>query len=256
MKPVLFSIGNFNVYAFGIFLALSFLLSTFLIWKFTKEEIKEEIYLDAYLYTSIIILISARIVYIIRNFDQFGTLFLKYILVRETPGLSLFGGLFGGFFFLWWYCTKNKLKFIHLLDLFSVALALGLVLIKIGQQLGGAAFGKETNFFFKIRIVGLPNYHHPVEFYESFLFLFLFIVLYILYDKRQNYKLSEGFIFYLFALFLGIIIFALEFLKVYQVYLYGLSFRHWLALGVIISIVYPLFKKIKSIIVLKKNKNI
>lgn len=256
MKPVLFTIGNFNVYSFGIFLSLSFLLSTFLVWKFAREEIKEEIYLDAYLYTCIFTLISARMVYIIRNFDQFGTLILKYILVRETPGLSLLGGLFGGFFFLWWYCAKNKLKFIHLLDLFSVALSFSLVLIKIGQQFGGAAFGKETNFFLKIRIIGLPNYHHPVELYEAFLFLLLFLVLYLFYYKRHKVKLPDGFIFCLFALFLGFIIFALEFLKVYQVYLYGLSFRQFLALGIVISIFYPLFKRIKSILLVRKNKNI
>ena len=55
MQPVLYSIGRYNVYSFGIFLALSFILSTFVIWKFAKEEFKEEdkgVIIDANLKTN------------------------------------------------------------------------------------------------------------------------------------------------------------------------------------------------------------
>ena len=163
--PVLYTIGSYNVYSFGLFLALSFLLSTFVIWKYAREEFKEEDYLDAYLYGFMTALVTARAVYIIRNFSDFGFNLLQYILVTETPGLSLFGGAIGAFLFLLYFSRNRKLHFWHILDLFSSGASLALFFIKIGQQLGGAAFGRETDFFLKVRIIGLPKYHHPAELY-------------------------------------------------------------------------------------------
>src|SRR3972149_2076530 len=113
MLPILFTIGPFKVYAFGFFLSLSFILSTFIIWKYAKEDLKESEYLDAFLYTSVIALITARIIYILFHFEEFGINILRYIVVRETPGLSLTGGLVGGFLFLWWYAKSQKFDFLH-----------------------------------------------------------------------------------------------------------------------------------------------
>ena len=233
MIPILYTIGNYNVYAFGFFLALSFLLSTFVVWKYSKDEFKEEDCFDAYLYGFMTAVISARLIYILRNFSDFGFHFLQYILVTETPGLSLMGGALGGFLFLLYYSRKRKLRFWHILDIFSLSTAVSLVLIKIGQQLGGAAFGRETDFFLKIRIVGLPNFHHPAEFYEAFLFFNVFLILVYLYKISLRKKWPEGTVFAVFGLCLGLIVFALEFLKVYRVYLYGLSVRQYLALAMV-----------------------
>ncbi|OGG02992.1 hypothetical protein A2W14_04420 [Candidatus Gottesmanbacteria bacterium RBG_16_37_8] len=235
MMPVLYTIGPFSVYSFGFFLALSFLLSTFVVYKLAREEFKEEEYLDAYFYTALITLVSARAVYIFRNWSDFQFTILKYILVVETPGLSLIGGVIGGFIFLYFYCKKNKIKFFHLLDILSQASALALVLIKIGQQLGGAAFGRETDFFLKIRLVGRPGFYHPTELYEAIIFLVLFIFLIMLNRFLRRRKLKDGIIFCVFAFFLGASVIGLEFLKVHHVYLYGLSFRQILALIIIIG---------------------
>lgn len=146
MLPVLFTIGPFKVYTFGFFLALSFILSTFIVWRYAKEELKEEEYLDAFLYTSIATLLSSRLVYILFNFDQFGTNLLRYIVVRETPGLSLLGGLLGGFAFLFWYAKKLRFDFTCLLDLFSLAGSFALVFTKIGEQLAGSGLAKRQIF--------------------------------------------------------------------------------------------------------------
>lgn len=247
MKPVLYTIGNFSVYSFGFFLALSFIISTFIIWKYAKDEFKEEIYLDAYLYGSIVTLVAARAVYIFRNFSDFSANILTYILVSQTPGLSLLGGGVGGVIFLYWYCRHKKIKFNHFMDIASIAFSLALFFIKIGQQLGGAAFGRETDFFLKIRIVGLPNFHHPAELYEGIIFLLLFILLVILFKMQNRRKWPEGFVFYVFIILTAVTIFSLEFLKVYRVYLYGLSFRQWLSLMVILAVAVPLLGRLRVI---------
>lgn len=253
--PVLYSVGRYNVYSFGIFLAISFILSTFIVFQYAKEEFKEEEYLDTYFYTTLVTLVFARAIYIIRNFNEFGFIILKYFLVVETPGLSLLGGSLGGFIFLYIYCRRKKLNFVHLLDIFSVAGALALVFIKIGQQLGGAAFGRETNSFFKIRIIGRPGFYYPVEFYEAAAYFILFLVLLFLYRKKVRRKWKEGIVFAVFSIVLSIITFALEFLKVNRVYLYSLSFRQILSVIIFVGFLSYLLERLDALKYFKKNKH-
>ncbi len=205
----------------------------------------EEEYLDAFLFTCLSALISARIIYIILHFSDFGLNFLKYIIVIEAPGLSLLGGLFGGVISLFWYTRKMKEKFWQHLDLFSLAGCFALILAKIGEQLGGAGFGRETNFFLGVKIVGLSGRHHPVELYEAILFSILTIILYFVYQKVRRKIWPQGMVTYLFGISLAIIIFLLEFLKVYPVYLYGLSIRQITAIFMFTATVLPLIKRLK-----------
>ena len=234
MMPVLFTIGSYNVYSFGLFLAVSFLLSTFVLWKLSSQEFKEDEYMDAYFYSAIAMIISGRIVYIIRNWHEFGFQLLKYILVVETPGLSLIGGIAGGFIFLFFYCRQKKIILYRFLDILTPALSLALVFIKIGQLLGGAVYGSKTDFFLKIKINGREGFYHPTELYESIIFAVTFIILIFLYKRGKQKKWEEGIIVSIFTFILGISVFGLEFLKVHRVYLYGLSFRQILSVLIIL----------------------
>lgn len=243
MLPVLFTIGEFNVYAFGFFLALAFVLSTFIVFHYAKEELKEEEYLDAFLYTSFVFLFFARVVYIFFHFESFKLNFLRYILVRETPGLSLLGGLVFSTFFLFWYTKKRKFSFGHVADIFSQAGSFALALTKIGEQLGGASFGKPTDFFWGVHIVGKTGKFHPVELYEAWLFFLLTGVLFWIYKKFG--KKEEGLVGLFFIFAVSFISFLLEFLKVYPLYLGQLSFRQLIYLLLMLGAIFPLIKKIK-----------
>src|SRR3989344_2877113 len=225
MSSVLFTIGKFNVYSFGIFIAVAFILSTFVIYKLAREEFKEEKYLDAYFYSALAVLISARIIYIIRNFESFGLNILKYFLVVETSGLSLLGGGIGGIIFLYFYSRRQRIDFFHLADNLSVAASLALVFIKIGQLMSGAVYGIQTDTSMRIKIAGRQGTYHPVELYESFIFLLLFTVLFYLYKKAVKNKWASGLILSIFTFTAILSTILLEFLKVNRVYLYSLSVR-------------------------------
>lgn len=245
MSPILFTIGPFNVYAFGFFLSLAFLFSTFIVWKYAHEDLKEEEYLDAYLYTSLVALISGRAVYIILHFDEFGLNILKYIVVRETPGLSLEAGLLGSILFLFWYSKKKKEDFWKILDLFSLAGSFALVLAKIGEQLGGASFGRETNFFLGVQVAGSSGRQHPVEFYEAALLILVTYILYQVYKKVIRDKWPQGLVACIFGFSASLIIFLLEFLKARPVYLYGLSLKQIVSVVFLLIIIPSLIKRVK-----------
>jgi phosphatidylglycerol:prolipoprotein diacylglycerol transferase len=244
MMPVLFTIGEFNVYSFGFFLTLAFLLSTFVLWKKAKEELKEEEYLDIYLYTSLVALIGGRVTYVLFHNEEFGLNILRYIVVREAPGLSLLGGVLWGGVFLFLYSFKKK-NFWHLSDLFALSFGFALSFAKIGEFLGGGNFGKETNFFLAAKVIGKMGRFHPVELYEAFLFLIIAVVLYFLSKKISRRKYSEGLVSFLYIEILGVIFFLLEFFKSSQVYLYGLSIRQIFILLTMCIVLIPLVKKVK-----------
>ena len=231
MKPVLFTIGSYNVYAFGVFLALAFIISTIIVWWFGREDLKEEQYLDAYVACSLVGLVGARVSYIISHHTEFGFSILRIILVRETPGLSLIGGFVTGSMFLYFYCRNYKLSFSRLSDIFTTALSLALIFVKTGQLLGGAAMGRITESIFAVRVVGLVGRRHPVEFYEAFLYLIQFIILLILARKATRRKWPQFTVSLLFVIFTAVNIFVLEFFKEYNIYLYGLSLKQLLTLG-------------------------
>ncbi|OGG20385.1 hypothetical protein A3D03_06080 [Candidatus Gottesmanbacteria bacterium RIFCSPHIGHO2_02_FULL_40_13] len=252
MWPVLYTVGNFNVYSFSFFMALSFVISTFIIFKLGRDDLMEEEYLDLYLYTSIMALAAGRITYIALNFDRFGLNILKYILVREAPGLSLLGGLIGAFIFFWWYVRKHRYNFWHIIDVFSLTTCVGLIFAKIGEQLGGAGFGKETTIFLGVKIAGLSGYRHPVELYEGVVLLILAVIMFILYDKTKRKKMPSGTVFTLFVLILALSAFLFEFLKISDLYLYGLSLRQYICIFIILFISLPLYRRILIIKSIRK----
>lgn len=247
MNPVLFTIGPFNVYAFGFFLSLAFILSTFIIWKLGTEELKEDTYMDVFLYTSIFALITSRLFYIITHLSEFGGNILRLFVIRETPGLSLIGGALGGCIFLYYYAKKHKMDFWHLGDIFSLAGSFALILSKIGELLGGAGFGKPTSFIFGVKIVGQLGRHHPVELYEAILFLIGSIILFIIYKQLQKQKWPDGLIICIFTLEVAIVTFLLEFLKVKPLYLQILGIKQIVALVLIAITIWPLYRRVQII---------
>jgi len=205
------------VFVYGLFLALGFLVSGFVVFFFAREEFKEEEYMDAYLYTSFIALVCARIFYILTHFGSFGYDVIRYVVVREEPGLSLFGALAGGFAFLWYYAQRHKFNFLHVLDIFAVASLLGFSIASLGVFLGGGSFGIETNLPWGVSVAGMSGLRHPVEIYQVVLFLVMFVIfLYI----RKFFRKEAGMVSAFYILGISTIIFLLEFLKSQTVYLY------------------------------------
>lgn len=247
MKPILFTVGPFHVFAFGFFLSLAFLFSTFIVWKYGKEELKEEELLDAFIYTSLASLLSARVFYIIFHFTEFGYNILKYVVFREAPGLSFVGGVIGGSFFLYYWAKKKKMNFAKTADIFSLAACLALSLGSLGEFLGGSTNGVETHNFWGVRIAGLSGVRHPVELYQSFILFVLFILLSFIYNKHLQKK-TDGLLALLFIFISSVIISVLEFLKTGPLYLYNrLSLNQAAAIGFMLITVYPLIKKFKEI---------
>lgn len=171
MFPVLFSIGNFSISTFGVFLSLSFLYGLFLIWRLARGwELDEEKVLDLTLVTFVGGLIGARIYFVLENPATLLSL-TKIILITKYPGFSFWGGILGGFFTLSLISKRFKIEFWQSLDIASVGFLGGLILTNIGCFLGGCNVGILSNLFFALPASGFIGKRIPISLMEALLLL-------------------------------------------------------------------------------------
>ena len=96
MLPVLLDLKFIKIYTFGVFLVLAFFWGSFVLWKNIRLTAqKEDEIFDGLFISFAGGLFMSRLVYVILNFDKFGSSILKFILINGYPGLSLYGALIG-----------------------------------------------------------------------------------------------------------------------------------------------------------------
>jgi len=142
---------------------------------------------------------------------------------------------------------KRKYNFKSLLWIFdrlTIPTAIGGAFVRIGNFFNSEILGKYTNndwgVIFENRGEVLPR--HPAQLYESFGYIILFIILYVLY-QRISIREKEGKLFGYFLIGLFSIRFIVEFVKESQggieTFLPGLSTGQWLSIPfILIGIVF------------------
>ncbi|MGC8734833.1 MAG: prolipoprotein diacylglyceryl transferase family protein, partial [bacterium] len=72
MYPILFKIGNFNVYSYGVILALDLLVSLYLFIKFSRYfKIDSELAFTIFIINIIFLIIGGKMGYIISHFNDY-----------------------------------------------------------------------------------------------------------------------------------------------------------------------------------------
>lgn len=177
MKPVFLTIFGQPLSSFSLFFLAAFLLAVYVIWRITKVyELDEEKMLDILILTFFGGLIVARIYFILFHLDQSMSI-LKILLINRYPGLSFWGGFFGGLLILKLLTLRFKLNFWQVLDFATPALFLGLSVASIGCILGSCQYGLPSNLPFAITQVGLVDKRFPIQIIESLLFFLGFLYL-------------------------------------------------------------------------------
>lgn len=170
MLPVLFSIGNISVSSFGVFLALGFLLSIFLVWRLARAwDLNEEKVLDLTLLTFVGGLIGARLYFAIGNLQFFLSSPLNLFLITKVPGFNFWGGFLGAWLVLYFFAKRFRLDFWQVADIASVGLFAGLIFSNTGCFFGGCNAGAVSNAFFAVSMEGLVGKRWPVQAAEALL---------------------------------------------------------------------------------------
>ena len=224
MHPILFHIGPFTVYTYGLWIAIGFFAAMILIMSEAKRQrISPSLVSDLAFWCVIGGIIGARLIYVVYNLSYF----LKHpldILALWKGGLVFFGailgGLIGGILFL----RKCSLSFWQAADLVAPGLALAQGFGRLGCFSAGCCYGKPTHVpwavVFKdlhsLAPIGIPL--HPTQLYHSFA---CFIMAIILIKVQRRYftarlldpTLPYGGVFGLYLLLHGLQRFIIEFFR-------------------------------------------
>lgn len=195
-------------------------------------------------------------------------------------GLASHGAAIGIIIGMYIYRKKYKYKsLLWILDRVVISVASGAVFIRIGNFINSEIIGKITDSDFGVRFIqdfynrreivqytGIENvqkaynavtenpqfanlleavpYRHPAQLYESFCYVFVFLILWFFYSKT-NKKDQTGFLFGLFLILLWTVRFFVEYVKEPQgdeyINWFGLNTGQWLSIPFILIGLYFMF---------------
>lgn len=232
MHRILFNIGSFSIYSYGVMIALAFIVAIFLAMKEAKinGENPERI-LDLSLYIILGALIGGRLAYVLQYLDYYLQDPIKILYFRQG-GLSFLGGFFLAVFLGWLYVKRSKISFWKYADITAPSIAIGIGIGRIGCLLNGCCFGIiSENYGIRFPSTNMPPVYLqqlrdgliasgstftlpviPTQIYTSLYgFLIFFILLWM-----KKYKKYDGYLFWVFVILYSISRFTIEFFRFYE----------------------------------------
>ncbi len=214
MNPIAYSIGPFDIYWYGILMALAFLTGYFILSKFAKEDGLSQNLIEIYfVYIFLGIVIGARLGEVL--FYEPGYYFANPIMILHIweGGLASHGAFLGGIIATLLFCWRHKVKFYRIADIAVIPIALGSVFIRIANFINGEIVGRVTDVSWAVKFENYEGLRHPSQIYEA---IMNFAVFLSLLGIRRLKKIPEGFVFWSFVLIYSFLRFFIEFFKEYQ----------------------------------------
>ena len=260
-ESILLSIGNINIFWYGVFMTISMIMAGLITIKLAKYyKIKTDIIIDLSFWLIIFGIIGARFYHIGLEFNYYYQHPLEMFKIWRG-GIAIHGGIIVGLIVLWVFSKKQKINFWILTSLIAPGLALGQSIGRWGNYFNQELFGIPTTLPWGIPIDTLKRpaeyfsneFFHPTFLYESFgnFLIFLILILFHVWIIKKQ-KSKEKFCFLLSSSYLilySILRFSLEFIRIDNTpVLFNLRFPQ------IASLIIVIFTIIVFIKFNKKNK--
>ncbi|HSQ88065.1 prolipoprotein diacylglyceryl transferase [Romboutsia sp.] len=183
MDRVAFSIFGIDVMWYGVLMATGMILGTLIALKEAKRVgIKEDDVLDLAIIAIPIGLLSARLYYVIFNWEYYSQN-TSQILNFRGGGMAIHGALIGGILTGYIFTRIKKMNFLKIADIVIIGMPLAQAIGRWGNFINGEAHGGPTNLPWAIVVDGVKV--HPTFLYESIWDLGIFIFLWIFRNKKQ-----------------------------------------------------------------------
>lgn len=232
MRPILFAVGPFQIYAFGAMVALGVLVSLSLMPRLAARlgfPSKNDIY-DLVIVTIAAGFAGGRLVYVLKYADYYATHPLEVFSVWQG-GLIYYGGVAGALTGLYFWTRFKKLPFLKTLDFLFPFLALTQTFGRIGCFLTGCCYGKPCSLPWAVFFADQEEALHPTQLYEAaFTFgLFVFLRARLLRSHRDGQIAAE----YLFLYALGR--FIIEYFRGDNPYWFFWTSNQWMSLAIMLA---------------------
>ncbi len=217
MFPVLFRLGSLEIYSYGFFILLGFVVGVFIAFRRAKKagiSIPFDKIADLFFYSVLSAFIGSRVLFVIINIDLFKRDPLE-IFKLWKGGLVFYGGLIVGALVSIIYMKLNRMPIWRLADITSPSISLGLFFGRLGCFSAGCCYGKETSLPWGVifknpqSLARLNTPLHPTQLYEALVGFGIFIFL-IRWERKKSF---DGELFFLFLLFYSIARFFIEMVR-------------------------------------------
>lgn len=176
MNPIAIDLGFVTIRWYGIMVALTFALGVLISRALAKNYGLD---LDKFDWLPLILapvwIIGARASYVIANYSYYRNNPWEIIRV-DYGGLGSQGALILTFLAGLAYAQITKMSFWTLADTFGPVLALGHVLVRIGNFANGELYGSPTSLPWGVIFPGTLEPRHPSMLYEGFAAAILFVL--------------------------------------------------------------------------------
>jgi prolipoprotein diacylglyceryl transferase len=223
-------LGFFMIRYYSLMFVIAFILGWYIMKKiYDREGLTAEQLDSLFIYMVLAILLGARLGHVI---------FYQPELFKEDPlsillpihtvptfkftgfqGLASHGAAIGVIIAMYLYSKKVlKKPILWILDRVVIPVASGAIFVRIGNFINSEIIGKPTQSEYGIifKQLGETFPRHPAQLYESFCYIFVFIIMWFVYWKTQKRK-QMGYLFGLFLVLLWSVRFFVEFVKEPQV---------------------------------------
>jgi len=225
MHPIIFEIGNFKVYSYGLMLALAFLIGGwYFIWAGKQKGIKADFIYELIIYVAIAAIIGGKLAYVLISWGYYAVHPLE-IWQFWKPGLSFYGGLILGLGVTIIYIWRKKLPLTKIMDVGAPSIALGYAVARIGCFLNGCCAGHHTTLPWGVDFGDGPR--HPTQLYASGASLIIFLILH----RQEKSRSFEGYLMLLYIVLYAVYRFIIEFFRESPLV------TSWLTLGQLVSII-------------------
>lgn len=230
MYPLLFSLGPLHIYSLGLFLIVSWCVFSFLFWKALREQaVADDSIFDLTFFATVASFLGARILYVLLYPDSFIADPLKIPALWIAPGLSLYGGLIGGFVSLFLTAKKREIRVSIVLDAIAQSLPFALSIGFFGALLDGGAIGSASSLPWAIYYAGFPESRHPIQLYEIIGIIAIAVVLLFLRRHKTALAWSAGTAGCIFIGFFAVLLFVVEFFAESRIYWWHLHPQQWIS---------------------------
>jgi len=220
MKPILLELGPLRIHAYGLALAVSFLVGSWLVTRrggrlgYPEDEL-----MRLFWWILVSALIGSRLYYALQHPQDFEDNWLAVLQVWRG-GLTQYGGLIGALIVGGLFMRSRRWSFRQVSDLIAPALALGEGITRIGCYYNGCCFGRPSTVPWAVRfppeshaypVVGSVSVH-PSQLYLSLANLVLFMFLLPLSDRLAR----AGRLFALYLAASSVARFLVDFTRFYE----------------------------------------
>ncbi len=258
VSPVAISIGNFNIYWYGILIAAGMVLCGFLaVRQSKKNNFPDSLVYDVLLCGIPSAIIGARLYYVVCEWGYYSQ-DLRRIFDTRSGGLAVYGGVIGAFLGVFIMCRIRKIPFTSIADYCVIYIPLGQAIGRWGNFFNQEAFGTTTTLPWGMTSSTVQSYLasncptlvstmpvHPTFLYESIADLAIFFLL--LYVRKNSKFAFETACTY-FATY-GFVRFFIEGLRTDSLYIGSTGIRTSQALSLVLvvaSLIYIAIAHIKQ----------